>query len=68
MQEGLFDGLEYEIPKESMGELPPLTPEQWLDIADQMHDEKNWDAMDFCWEKAEKAKLFQELGQIGLSG
>ncbi len=57
----LFQPLDYqdELTAELMGERPPLTAQDWLDIADQMHDDQNYEAMQHALEKHEKAKRYE---------
>ena len=71
MEEGLFDATPYEIPfyerVDNMGERPPMGRDDWIAVADQMHDEQNWDAMEEALRKAERAERFpQTLGQLSL--
>lgn len=55
----LFDPTEYtDIRVESLGEQPAMTAQEWLEIADQMHDEANWPAMDHAVYKYDQARLF----------
>ncbi len=65
--EVLFDPSPYEVPMEMLGERPPMSAEEWLVIADQMHDERNYDAMEEACRKAERAKKHgQSIGHIAL--
>ena len=52
----LFDDSPY-LREEAMGERPAMSAQEWLEIADQMHDEGNWDAMDFAYGKYERTIL-----------
>ena len=69
MQGELFDGDHYDdLRVEAMGERPSMTAEEWMQVADQMHDERNWEAMDEALRKHDRAvERGQVLGQISLS-
>ena len=60
MQGELFDGIDYEEPRvEGLGERPALTAQDWLSIADQMHDEGNDLAREHALTKHDIARHFE---------
>lgn len=66
----LFDPTPYEEPRvEAMGEQPPLTAQDWLTIADQMHDIGNDAAMEHALGKHERARRIEGSSEFlgGLS-
>lgn len=62
----LFDPTPYEEdPRvEAMGEQPPLTAQDWLQIADQMHDIGNHDAMEHALGKHERARRIEGTSEF----
>lgn len=73
MTDTLFDPTPYETPDhervEMMGEHPPLTAQDWLNIADEMHDVGNYAAMQHALGKHERARRVEGTSEFigGLS-
>lgn len=67
--EGLFDPSPYEIPVEMMGERPPMTAQEWLEIADEMHQTGQDNAAEEALRKHEAARQREGTTQFlgGLS-